>query len=137
MNRRTKGTIEAEAAAAVVRFHREQLGRGPTDVRAVLIGDMLVIRSSGIFTSTEARLTATDEGKKIVRSARKELRTINHIELEELVSTICAVPVLRSFYDLDVEASEQVELFVLETDLEKRLLRQDLDHLNGLAPRKP
>ncbi len=136
MNRKTKGTIEAEVASAVVRFHREQLGRGPADVRAVLIADMVLVRSAGIFTATESRLSATEEGKKIVRSARKELRSINHLELEELVATICTIPVLRSFYDLNVDAAEQVEVFILESDLEKKLLRQDLDHLNSLAPRK-
>ena len=136
MNRKTKGTIEAEVASAVVRFHREQLGRGPSDVRAVLIADMVLVRSAGIFTATESRLSATEEGKKIVRSARKELRSINHLELEELVATICTIPVLRSFYDLNVDAAEQVEVFILESDLEKKLLRQDLDHLNSLAPRK-
>ena len=37
VNNRTKGSIEADVANAVVKFHREQQGRGPTDVRVHLV----------------------------------------------------------------------------------------------------
>ena len=33
-------------ARAVVRFHREQQGRGPADVRAHIVGDVLLVRNS-------------------------------------------------------------------------------------------
>jgi uncharacterized protein YbcI len=138
VTRTTKGTIEAEVANAVVRFHREQQGRGPIEVKASVLGDMVLVRCAGIFTPTEARLSATEDGRKIIRSARQELRSINHCELEAIVSGIVGAAVLRSYYDMDVQSAEQIEVFVLEADLEKRLLRQELDHLNSLAPhRKP
>ena len=133
----TKGTIEAEVANTVVRFHREQHGRGPTEVRASLIGDLILVRSSGIYTPTEVRLAATDEGKKLIKSSRQELRSINHYEIEGLVAGIAGAGVIRSYYDINVICAEQVEVFILDIDLEKRLLRQELDHLNTLAPRRP
>jgi uncharacterized protein YbcI len=136
MNRPTKGTIEAEVANAVVRFHREQQGRGPADVRAHLLGDLILVQSAGILTPTEGRLAATEEGRRLIKSARQELRSINHQELEESIAGIVGCAVLRSYSDVNVEVAEQMEVFVLETDLERRLLRQDLDRLNGIAPRK-
>jgi uncharacterized protein YbcI len=136
MNRPTKGTIEAEVANAVVRFHREQQGRGPADVHAHLLGDLILVRSAGIFTPTEMRLAASEEGRRLIKSARQELRSINHGELEGLIAGIIGCRVLRSYGDVNVEAAEQMEVFVLEADLEKRLLRQDLDRLSGLAPKK-
>lgn len=136
MNRPTKGTIEAEIASAAVRFQREQQGRGPTDVRAHLLGDLILIRCAGIFTQTEARLSVTEEGKRLIKSARQELRSINHMEFESLLAGIVGCKVLRSYSDVNVDAAEQIEVFVLETDLEKRLLRQDLDQLSALAPRR-
>lgn len=136
MNRPTKGTIEAEVANAVVRFQREQQGRGPSDVRAHLVGDLLLVRCSGIFTQTEAHLAATEEGQRLIRSARQELRSISRAEIEAILGAIVGCRVLRSYGDVDVEAAEQVEVYVLETDVEKRLLRQDLDRLSGIAPRK-
>ena len=136
MNRTTKGAIEAEVSNAVVRFHREQQGRGPTDVKASIIGDVIMVRCSGVFTPTEAHLCATEQGRRLIKSSRQELRGINHCEIESLVAEIAGVEVVRSYYDIDVTAGEQFEIFVLGADLEKRLLRQELDHLNGLAPRR-
>ena len=136
MTRQTKGAIEAEIAGAVVKFQREQQGRGPSDVRAHLLGEMVLVRCSGIFTPTEARLAATDEGRKLIKSARQELRSINHAEIECLVGVITGCNVVRSYSDVSVEAAEQIEVFILDADLEKRLLRQDLDQLNQLAPKR-
>ena len=123
MNRPTKGSIEAEVANTVVRFHREQQGRGPTEVRAHLVGDLILVRSSGIFTQTESRLAVSEEGRRLIKSARYELRSITREEIEGLVSGIVGCAVRRSYYDLDVEAAEQVEVYVLAEDLEKRLPR--------------
>lgn len=120
MNRPTKGSIEAEIANAVVRFQREQQGRGPAEVRAHVIGEMVLVRCKGIFTATEERLAVTEEGRKVIRSARQELRSINHREIEELVGALLGSPVVRSFYDVDVREAEQVEVFVTGGDLEKR-----------------
>jgi uncharacterized protein YbcI len=136
VDRVTKGSIEAEIANAVVRFHREQQGRGPVDVWTRLIGDMVLVRCSGIFTPIEAHLSASDDGRKLIKSARQELRALNHGEIEGIVAGIAGCAVLRSYCDVDVEAAEQVEVYVLEADLEKRLLRQELDRLGGLTGKR-
>ena len=136
VSRPTKGTIEAEVANTVVRFQREQHGRGPSDVRAHLLGDLILVRCAGIFTPTEARLAATEEGRRLIKSARQELRSIHHAEIEGLIAGIAGCKVVRSYCDVDVQAAEQMEVYVLEADIEKRLLRQDLDHLSGLAPKR-
>lgn len=136
MERVTKGSIEAEVANAVVRFQREQQGRGAADVRAHLMGDMMVIRSSGIFTPTEAHLAASDEGRRLIKSARQELRSIHRKEIEDIVARLVQMDILRSYYDVDVDAAEQVEVYMLGQDVEKRLLRQDVDRLNSLGQKR-
>src|SRR5437588_500730 len=98
----TKGSIEAEIANAVVRFQREQQGRGPADVRAHLVGDLVLVRCTGIFTAIEARLASTEEGRKLIKSARQELRAINHREIEEVIAGIVGCNVLRSYFDLNL-----------------------------------
>ena len=127
--------IEADIASAIVRFQREQQGRGPVNVRAHLVGELILVRSSGIFTATEEKLVASEEGRRLIRSAREELRSINRSEIEQTISEIIGCEVVRSYYDVDVTASEQVEVYVLAVDIEKRLLRQDLDRLGMTAPR--
>ena len=69
----------------------------------------------------------------LIKSARQELRLINRADIEATISLLVGCPVIRSYYDMDVEAAEQVEVYVLETDIEKRLLRQDLDRLGGIG----
>jgi uncharacterized protein YbcI len=121
-DRPTKGSIEAAAANAIVRFQREQQGRGSGDVRARMLDDMLVVRSKDIFTQTESRLSSTDDGRKLIKSARLELRSINYREIEDIIQKIVGCRVLRSYFDVDVEAAEQLEVYVFEKDVE-RLLR--------------
>ncbi|HSV73566.1 MAG TPA: DUF2294 domain-containing protein [Chthonomonadales bacterium] len=120
---RTKGQIEAEAAAAVVRFHREQQGRGPADARAHLVANLLVVRCTGILTPIEAHLAVSEDGQRLVRSARQELRSINHAEIEDVLSRIVGSRVLRSYGDVDAPASELIEVYVLEDEPERRLAR--------------
>ena len=132
----TKGTIESEVANAVVKFQREQQGRGATDIRAHLLGDLIVVRCGGIFTQTEAHLAVSDAGRRLIKSARQELRSINRAEIEAIVGQIAGCEVVRSYYDLEVGAAEQVEVYVLSVDVEKRLLRQDVDKLLGIAPKR-
>ena len=121
----TQGTIEAGVASAVVRFHREQIGRGPSEVKAHLSGDLLLVRCTGIFTPTEARLAISEEGRKLIRSSRQELRSINHLEIEQVIEEIVGCKVLRSYCDMAVEAAEQIEVYVLELDMERRLVRSE------------
>ena len=132
----TKGSIEADIANAVVRFQREQQGRGATEVRAYLLGEMIVVRCAGIFTPTEARLAASDEGRRLIKSARQELRSINRTDIETILAGIVGADICRSYYDVDVDAAEQVEIYVLGIDIEKRLMRQDIDRLQTHGPRR-
>ena len=121
MSQPTKGIIEAEIANAITRFQREQQGRGPSHVRAHLIGDMIVVRCSGILTPTEARLAESEEGVRLIRSARQELRSINKGEIEAIVGSIVGCAVLRSYCDINVKAAELIEIYVLENDTEAEL----------------
>lgn len=121
----TKESIEAEVANAVVRFQREQQGRGATQVRAHLQGDMVVVRCGGIFTPTEARLVTSEEGRRLIRSSRQELRSINGSEIEAVIAGLVGCAVVRSYYDISVDAAEQIEVYILSEDVERRLVRKE------------
>jgi uncharacterized protein YbcI len=123
LNGQTKGSLEAEVSNAIVRFQREQQGRGPADVHSHLFGETLYVRSSGIFTAIEAHLVATEEGRKLVKSARQELRSINRPDVESVVSGVLSCGVVRSYYDLDVDAGEQIEVYILDEDIDRRFSR--------------
>jgi len=116
----SKGALEADIAGAVTRFHREQQGRGPGEVRAFLVGDLVLVRCTSVFTPVEAKLSASEDGRKLIKSARQELRSINHREIEDVVASLVGCAVLRSHCDFHVEAAEQIEVYVLEQNVEKQ-----------------
>jgi len=53
---RTQGEIEAAICQGISRFVQEYMGRGPKDIHAHLIGDLLVVRLQGVFTAAEQQL---------------------------------------------------------------------------------
>lgn len=111
---RTRDGLEAELSKLISRFHEDQHGCKADYTVAHLIDDMVLIRSSGCFTPTEQRLSETEDGRKLVKSARRELRSLNRRQVEGQVAQLIGVKVLRSFWDLDVRVGEQVEVYILE-----------------------
>lgn len=105
------------AAAAVAKFHKDQQGTAPERVEAHAVADMVVVRCANVFTPTERSLCETADGRKIVQSARRELRALTRRQVEAEVSRALGVEVLRSFCDLDVRNGEQVEVYILERPL--------------------
>jgi uncharacterized protein YbcI len=53
---------------------RYQTGRGPKDIHAHLIGDLLVVRLQGVLTTAEQQLVKTLPAEK-GRTLLKEVRT--------------------------------------------------------------
>lgn len=105
-------TVEHEIERAVTRFHREHQGVTPERCQVTLVDDIAVVRCYGIFTPTEQALVGTEEGRKLVQSARREQRALTRRQLEAQVAEAARRNVLRSFYDLDVRVGEQAEIYV-------------------------
>jgi len=110
----TKDELGAEAARIASRFHEDQHGCKPEKTSAHMVDDLLIVRSSGCFTPTELNLVKTDDGRKIVKSARVELRSLTRRQIERQISELLGVGVVRSYWDLDIRVGEQVEVYVLE-----------------------
>src|SRR5215472_17989362 len=53
MNGRTKGEIEAAIRTAIIKFEQEFMGRGPDDVKAFIVRDLVLIRLKGVLTPAE------------------------------------------------------------------------------------
>lgn len=109
-----EATIEGAIERALARYHREQQGHVPEACRAVVLPDMAIVRCTGIFTPTERQLAATEEGRKLVQSARREQRALTRRQAEAVVGAAAGKAVVRSFYDLDVRVGEQAEIYVFE-----------------------
>jgi uncharacterized protein YbcI len=110
----TKAGLEADIARVVSRFHEDQNGCKPDKVIVNLADDMVVVRSTGCFTPTERQLATSQEGRKFVKSARAEQRSLSRKDVSAQVADILRVSVVRSFWDLDVRVGEQIEVYILE-----------------------
>lgn len=53
-NGRTKGEIEGAIRNAIIKFEQEFMGRGPEDVQAFIVRDIILIRLKGGFDPCRA-----------------------------------------------------------------------------------
>lgn len=115
---RTKGEIEAAIRNAIIKFEQEFMGRGPTDVRAFVVRDLVVVRLKGVLTPAERQLAKTPEGVDMVKRIRQTLIAQGRDRLAEKVSEITGAKVLALFTDIDAQIGEKVFVFTLDCDLE-------------------
>jgi uncharacterized protein YbcI len=50
---KSQGEIETPISEGISRFEQDYMGRGPNDIHAHLLGDLLVVRLHGVLTATE------------------------------------------------------------------------------------
>jgi hypothetical protein len=63
-SKQTQGEIEAAVCEGVARFEQDYMGRGPKDIHAHLIGDLLVVRLQGVLTAAEQQLVKSLPAEK-------------------------------------------------------------------------
>jgi uncharacterized protein YbcI len=98
------------------RFEQEYMGRGPKDIHAHLLGDLLVVRLRGVLTAAEQQLVKTlraETGRGLVKQVRTQLIETARPTLEEMVGGITGVKVVSLHHDISTVTSEEVVLFTL------------------------
>ena len=84
----TKGESEAAIRNAVIKFEQEFMGRGPTEVKAFILRDMVLVRLKGVLTPAERQLAKNTEGIDMVKHMRQNLISQGR---ERLCSEISAI----------------------------------------------
>ena len=113
---KTQGEIEAAVCEGISRFEQEYMGRGPKDVHAYLIGDLLVVRLSGVLTAAEQHLVKSlpaENGRNLLKQVRTQLIETARPVMEEMVQDITGVKVLSLHHDISTVTGEEVVLFTL------------------------
>ena len=116
----TKGQVEAKIAAAITRFEREHLGRGPQEVQAWIIQDLILIRLKRVLTPAEEKLVRDPAGQRLVKEMRTQLIEGSRAMLDEMVLALTGVQVVSLHSDISVKTGERVFVFTLAEDLEAR-----------------
>ena len=113
---KTQGEIEAAVCEGISRFEQDYMGRGPKDIHAYLIGDLLVVRLKGVLTVAEQQLVKSlppDKGRDLLKQVRVHLVETARPVLEKLIQEITGVPVVSLHHDISTMTGEEVVLFTL------------------------
>jgi uncharacterized protein YbcI len=119
----TKGQLEAKIAAAITQFEREHLGRGPHEVRAWIIQDLILVRLKRVLTPAEEKLARDPEGRALVKEMRRQLIEGSREMLDRMVLDLTGVPMVSLHSDISVRTGERIIVFTLAKDLETRVRR--------------
>jgi uncharacterized protein YbcI len=105
---KTQGEIEAAVCAGVSRFEQEYMGRGPKDVHAHLLGDLLVVRLGGVLTAAEQQLVKSlpaEKGRDLLKQVRTQLVEAARPVLEAMVREATGVEPLSLHHDVSTVLS--------------------------------
>ena len=113
---KTQGEIEAAVCAGISQFEQEYMGRGPKDIQAHLIGELLLVRLRGVLTAAEQQLVKTlppEKGRDLLKQVRTQLIEAARPVLEVLLEKVTGVKVLSLHHDISTATGEEVILFTL------------------------
>ncbi|MHB1156767.1 MAG: Na-translocating system protein MpsC family protein [Phycisphaerales bacterium] len=113
---KTQGEIEASVCEGMSRFEQEYMGRGPKDIHAHLIRDLLVVRLQGVLTAAEQHLVkalSSDKGRDLLKQVRTHLIETARPRMEAMIQDITGVKVISLHHDISTATGEEVILFTL------------------------
>jgi len=116
-----KALLETKISDAFIKFQRGLIGRGPEEARTFILEDMVLIRLKGVLTVEETHLAKSEKGCKVVKEMRQILRETFCVESESLLSQVTGCNVISSHSDISTKTGERVEIFILDSNLEKKL----------------
>ncbi len=113
---KTQGEIEAAICDGITRFEQEYMGRGPKDIHAHLLGDLLVVRLHGVLTEAEQQLTKSlpgEKGRDLLKQVRTQLIETARPVMEAMVHEVTGVKVVSLHHDISTLTGEELVLFTL------------------------
>jgi uncharacterized protein YbcI len=113
---KTRGEIEAAICQGMSRFELEYMGRGPKDIHAHLLGDLLLVRLHGVLSAAERHLATTlpnEKGRDLLKQVRSQLIETARPVLEAMVKDITGINVRSVHHDISTRTGEKVVIFTL------------------------
>jgi uncharacterized protein YbcI len=113
---KSQGEIEAAICQGINRFEQDFMGRGPKEVHAHLIGDLLVVRLTGVLTAAEQHLVTSlpaVKGRDLLKQVRTQLIETARPMLEAMILQTTGVATLSVHHDISTTTGEEVIVFTL------------------------
>jgi uncharacterized protein YbcI len=92
------------------------MGRGPKDIHAHLLGDLVVVRVQGVLTAAEQKLAKSlsgEKGRDLLKQVRTHLIETARPVMEAMVEKITGIKVVTMHHDISTRTGEEVVLFTL------------------------
>ncbi len=113
---KSKGEIEAAICDGIRQFEQEYMGRGPKEIRTHLLGDLVVVRLTGVLTAAERHMVTAippDKGRDLLKQVRTHLIETARPVMEVMIEKATKVKVLSLHHDISTSTGEEVILFTL------------------------
>lgn len=114
---KTSGEIASAVCIAMARFEQDFMGRGPKDIHAHLVGDLLIVRLQGVLTAAEQQLIKTlppGKGRDLLKEVRTQLIETARSQLEKMVEEITGVESISLHHDISTKTGEEIVVFTLD-----------------------
>jgi len=116
---RRQSKAEAAISDEMMAFQHEFVGRGPERIRTLMIEDLVIVRSFGVFTSAEKQLANTYEGRRLIKTMRQQVLEAGRPNLEAIVKKHTGAEVVSIHSDISTKSGEWMDVFVLDRSAEE------------------
>jgi uncharacterized protein YbcI len=110
------GEVHARLCNEIIRFEKDIMGRGPEEVKAYIIDDMIILRLKGVLTRAEMNLLEYGEGEKemaLIKEFRQKLIEKNRHHLDEIIKEVTGCSIRSIHTDLSTRTGERIIIFVV------------------------
>jgi uncharacterized protein YbcI len=124
---KTLGEMEAAICDGIRRFEQDYMGRGPKEIHAYLLGDMLVIRLQGVLTAAEQHLASSlpaEKGRDLLKQVRTHLIETARPLMDAMIQEVTGVKAISLHHDISTATGEEVVLFTLAKTPQFREVRR-------------
>jgi uncharacterized protein YbcI len=115
---RRQSKAEAAISDEMMAFQHGFVGRGPQRIRTRMVEDLVIVRSFGVLTPAEKRLTTSYEGRRLIKAMRQQVLEAGRPNLEDIVQRHTGAGVVSVHSDISTKSGEWMDVFVLDHALE-------------------
>ena len=124
---KTQGEIEAAVCAGVTNFEQQYMGRGPKEINAHLIRNLLLVQLHGVLTAAEQHLVKSlpaEKGRDLLKQVRTHLVETARPVMEAMIHEATGVKVISLHHDISTTTGEEILVFTLDEPPVMRSLKK-------------
>lgn len=116
----TKGQTEAKISEAVSKFEIEYMGRGPKQIKTLIVQDLIIIRLKGFLSQSEQMLAENPQGVELLKKVRTMLFESAKSGLESSINQIVGANIISTHSDVSTKTGEKIIIIALAENIEDK-----------------